>query len=699
MPLIGFLPAHPDYGRAHHMTRRTTIALTLAFALLAALSLTTVGAAPLGPVPAGAATATPLTNLAHLDWLGDTITPPAQADHTTYRLAEEPSLSVLWTYADLRADGTYKRLGGGLQPDGTYTQGAFNADDLSRAAVVYLRHWRLTGSTDSRRHAHGLLRALTYLQTAAGPNIGNVVLWMQPDGTLNPSATPVELPDPSDSDAAYWLARTIWALGEGYADFRTSDPAFAAFLRARLDLAIAAVDREVLDAYGTFHSIDGKQVPAWLIADGGDASSEAMLGLAAYVDAGGGAAARDTLRKLARGVAMLAGGDARSWPFGAVLPWAMSLSEWHAWGADMPSGLARAGQALGDPSLVKPAVADSAIFTPWLLTSGGPDNGRLPTRSDDSQIAYGADARVEGLFATADAAGRPGLRTLAGVAASWFFGANPAGVATYDPATGITFDGISADGVVNHNSGAESTIHGLLTMLALDAHPMVAPLARTATIRERVGTTTLQAEDATLTGGATAVAAGGTGESQYGGTGYAALANGGSAAFTLPAGLGRSVVLPVVNLQPGSTAVTTVRTGDGSQLGRVASGNIGAQGDSAAPGALLPVTLPKTLAAGESTLTATAASSGTDTAMLDAMMLEPAVSRFVLGSGDHATALLRSADTSATWATVAVPGHGKLAVEVYDSTGALRERSQPGSAGTLTVNVHVLAGGFTLVRR
>ena len=45
---------------------------------------------------------------------------------------------------------------------------------------------------------------------------------MQPDGTLNPSPTPVELPDPSDSGESYWLARTIWALGEGYAAFRDS---------------------------------------------------------------------------------------------------------------------------------------------------------------------------------------------------------------------------------------------------------------------------------------------------------------------------------------------------------------------------------------------------------------------------------------------------------------------------------------------
>ena len=62
--------------------------------------------------------------------------------------------------------------------------------------------------------------------------------------------------------------------------------------------------------------------------------------------------------------------------------------------------------------------------------------------------------------------------------ASWFFGANRAGQPMYDPATGVTFDGLEADGPINHNSGAESTIHGLLTMLALDAHPSVAAQAR-----------------------------------------------------------------------------------------------------------------------------------------------------------------------------------------------------------------------------
>ena len=61
-----------------------------------------------------AVAAAPLTNLAHLDFLLDEATPPADVDgHTTYRLAEEPTLVLPWTYADARPGGTFERVGGG----------------------------------------------------------------------------------------------------------------------------------------------------------------------------------------------------------------------------------------------------------------------------------------------------------------------------------------------------------------------------------------------------------------------------------------------------------------------------------------------------------------------------------------------------------------------------------------------------------
>ena len=213
-----------------------------------------MSAQPAASEPVHAAAPTGLTNLDHLDFLGDSVAPPAQPGHTTYRLGADPEIGTLWTYAEHEDDGSYRRVGGGAYDaeTDTYGQGAFNADDIARASVVYLRHWKQTGAASSRRAAFQMLRGLTYLQTASGPNAGNVVLWMQADGTLNRSAEPVELPDPSDSDAsAYWVARTVWALGEGYAAFKKKDPAFARFLARRLDLAVDALDRDVLDAYGT----------------------------------------------------------------------------------------------------------------------------------------------------------------------------------------------------------------------------------------------------------------------------------------------------------------------------------------------------------------------------------------------------------------------------------------------------------------
>ncbi len=515
-------------------------------ALLALLALVvTVGVVA---APAGAADPAPpvrLTNLAHLDFLGDRVAPPEQAGHTTWRIGQEPEIGVLWTYAEPQPDGSYRRLGGGTYDPATDTwgQGAFNADDMTRAAVAYLRHWRQFGDQASRDRAYQLLRGVTYLQTSSGPDAGNVVLWMQPDGTLNPSPTPTEEPDPSDSGPSYWLARTIWALGEGYAAFRAADPAFAGFLRERLELSLDALDRQVLDPrYGTYQTVDGLRLPAWLIVDGADASSEAVYGLAAYVRAGGSARARLDLRRLADGVARMPLGDVRDWPYGALLPWARSRSLWHAWGDQMAGSLAEAGRALGREDWVRVAVGETGRFTPHLLAQGGPENGWLPAPTDRVQIAYGADATLQNLLRTAAAARRPAFADLAGIAGAWYFGNNPAGVAMYDPATGRTFDGINPDRTVNRNSGAESTIHGLLSMLALDAHPAVAARARVAGRQAQVTWQLVEAEAGTLDGAAEVVtpASAWTGESAWSGGAYVRLGPGGRVSGTvdLPVGGG-----------------------------------------------------------------------------------------------------------------------------------------------------------------
>lgn len=646
----------------------------------------------------------PLTNLDHLDFLGDSVTPPSQDGHTTYRLATEPSLRVLWTYAEPDGAGGYRRLGGGTyHPDtNTYGQGAFNTDDLTRAAVVYIRHWRQFGDAQSRDAAYGLLRTVAYMQTVSDDaRRGNFVLWMQPDGTLNPSAEPTELPDPSDSGASYWLARAIWAFGEGYEAFRDADPDFAAFLRERLNLALDALDRQVLVHYGSHRLLDGAQVPAWLIVDGADASSEAIYGLSAYVRSQpGDARARGHLVRLADGLReMRLSADASTWPFGAILPWAGSRSVWHAWGDQTAGALATAGSVLGEQGFVATAISEVASFTPHVIAQGGADQGWLPAPAERAQIAYGADATLQNLLRAADASGLDGFNQLAAMQAAWYFGNNRSGVDMYDPATGRTFDGLEADGRVNRNSGAESTIHGLLSMMALDARPDVAAAATSRNGRvEHLSWTLFEAETGALRGKAQVVTppSAWTGESLWSGGQYVELRPGGRLTLTatLPEA-GRYRLLPVFDHQEAPPrSIASRHRFDNVPLGIVWHGGAGAPGVSPTSGYLDigNVGSDRVLAAGPVAIESAYVGDG-GPVRLDALLLQPEIERLLLAGDGGRQGLLRSWATERRTATVDAETDG-LTAYVYDADGRLVETVS--GSGSLMVRVEPY--GFTYLQ-
>ncbi|MBA2634371.1 MAG: hypothetical protein H0U86_15465, partial [Chloroflexi bacterium] len=660
---------------------RPSAALPALFAFSLLVGLASAGTARAAP--------TPLTNLDHLDFLGDMVVPPSQAGHTTYRLAEEPSLRVLWTYAepDVTQPSGYRRIGGGtFDPEtNTYGQGAYNTDDLTRAAVVYIRHWQQFGDDHSRDAAYGLLRTVAYMQTVSddpltpGDERGNFVLWMQPDGTLNHSADPPETPAPSDSGASYWLARAIWAFGEGYEAFLDADPAFAAFIQERLGLALDALERQVLVRYGSYRLLDGAQVPAWLIVDGADASSEAVYGLSAYVRASADARASRDLEQLADGLAqMRLSADASTWPFGAILPWAGSRSVWHGWGDQMAGALATAGSILGEQRFVDSAISEVASFTPHLLAQGGADQGWLPAPAERAQIAYGADATLQNLLRTADASGLDGFRQLAGIQAAWYFGNNRSGVQMYDPTTGRTFDGLEADGRVNRNSGAESTIHGLLSMLSLDARPEVAAAATSRNLRTgQLSWTLLEAEAGALRGKAVVVTppSAWTGESLWSGGGYVELRPGGR--VTLTATLleaGRYRLLPVFDRQEAPLrAIGTRHRFDNVPLGHLWHGGAGAPGVSPTSGYLDigNVGSKRVLAAGPIAVESAYVGDGRPV-RLDAVLLQPEIERLTLAGAGGTQGLLRSWATERRLATVEAGASG-LTAYVYDAGGRLVE--------------------------
>lgn len=273
------------------------------------------------------------------------------------------------------------------------------------------------------------------------------------------------------------------------------------------------------------------------------------------------------------------------------------------------------------------------------------------------QIAYGADARVRACYEVGRVAGREGITRLAGIAAGWFFGANRAGVPTYDSATGVTFDGVEADGRLNRNSGAESTIHGLLTMRVLDAAPALARLAPGLGAGDRRARRTHRDRGRSRHPGWQCEVESSdpawTGESLWSGKRVVG-GDGATTTWTLPASAGALLVQPVVALEHGSAASVRFTAGD-RRLGRVRFGDVGPQGDAASPLRLTPVALDGLASAGT---TVTATVQGAGSARLDALLVMPEIARLEASGSTGAVVLLTSKSERRRLRTVSLRAGG-----------------------------------------
>jgi hypothetical protein len=221
--------------------------------------------------------------------------------------------------------------------------------------------------------------------------------------------------------------------------------------------------------------VEGVTVPTWLpFGSGADAGAAAMLGLVPHVRRTGDAHARALVGRLGDGLMRMQVGDAGHFPHHAHLSW---RNTWHGWGNAQAYALLRAGELLERRDLTAGALKAIDGFYPILLDGGmiasfsmrgekAVEIARYP------QIAYGLSPMVLAAMEAHRITGEPRYREMARRLAGWFSGANDAGRAMYDPATGRVFDGITGRGAINANAGAESTVEGLLALRALDGRPL-----------------------------------------------------------------------------------------------------------------------------------------------------------------------------------------------------------------------------------
>ena len=376
-----------------------------------------------------------ILNLNHLDSLGEVVNYGGQ------------DLRIIHIYADAPS---YNWIGDD-------DEGEACVDDATRAAVVYLRHYELTGEEESAEKAKELLRFVMYMQTDEG--LFHNFVW---DNKLEKNTTHKN----SVADKLnWWAARAAWALGTGARVLADYDSTFANTCILSLDKLMPHVN-QVTSKYPTTKKVNGREMPTWLIEESAsDASSELLLGLTEAAKVSEANKYTDAIDKLSEGIAMLQYGNVSEAPYGAHISWE---GGWHGWGNSQTMALSQAGK-------LESVKIEADNFYPWLLVNGWLHSFELQdpnNRRSFEQIAYAVRAASVGLVRLYEATDNEDYAIMSGLMASWLNGNNVAKTKMYNSLHGYGYDGINSASGVNKNSGAESTIEANFTVLEVEQYAL-----------------------------------------------------------------------------------------------------------------------------------------------------------------------------------------------------------------------------------
>lgn len=415
--------------------------------------------------PAGddAAEQSIVLNTAHLESLQEVVTVKGQRCRIVHIYCEAPDYE--WVGDD--------------------DEGIACVDDVARAARFYLNEYDRHRRIEDLRVAVEMLEFVLVMQA----DNGEFYNFIWPDYTINTEHKN------SRATLGWWAARGFRSLALGRRVLDGYDDDFT----ERLDRACSLTIRRLHQMYLT-----APDSMAGLIAP--DVAAVWTLGLLEWREVHPSDDLDEFIAQIAGTIFAKWGSD--GWYPGTVHPaW---RNVWHAWGALMVQARLRAGQAFEQEEWLKRALQEAyglhryqvntrflSEFRIELL-----DRGNLVGFDDEQparilrsgeisqvdgvkefpQIAYGIGSLVACQRAAYDFLRESGREPLwgevedvavfAGLAASWLRGNNAAGRPMYDPETGRTWDGLISETEINYNSGAESTIEGLLMLQAIRGLPL-----------------------------------------------------------------------------------------------------------------------------------------------------------------------------------------------------------------------------------
>lgn len=341
-------------------------------------------------------------------------------------------------------------------------------DDVSRAALVYLRSAKIQTDTAAQNKLLNLIQFILQMQSANG-YFYNFLMAGNSINTTGPTSV---------NNANWWSWRALQTLTEAAPVIEKLNSPLFTKMNAAVDLLVSRIKTDLAGLPTNTKVVAGITVPEWLPGgSGADQSAVLLVGLVNYAMSNTDTVIISYITKLADGIALMQQGDATHFPYNAFLSFE---NTWHAYGNLQSYALMMAGNFLKNNQYNALALAEIDNFYSWQLQNGykvsfaisdSAGDYQILSESSYDQIAYDIEPMV---FAAAEAfkeTGQSKYSDMAGHLAAWFMRANDAGVQMYSPSNGICYDGLSQGGSVNMNSGAESTIEALLTMQKIETDP------------------------------------------------------------------------------------------------------------------------------------------------------------------------------------------------------------------------------------
>ncbi len=371
-----------------------------------------------------------LINTQHLDNLYEEVLMAGDTVAFVYIYAEHPS------YEPVVAPG----------------EGIACIDDVARAAIFYSRYYDFTKNDAHLTKAKRLIKFILKLQAENGLFYN----FIYDDFSINTTRhNSLPIPD-------WWTWRALWTLSEALFYIKDSNPDFSSQIRMSFEKAMKALN----DKNQNGHLI--KDLPA-------DQASVFLMALAEYNRCVDDNQYFDQIRELAKNIISKQKGNANEFPYYAFLSW---RNEWHGWGNAQAYALLKAGHLTGDHNMINAAQNEVKYFYPYVMQKNHFKRFVLLTDETDSkfepfeQIAYAVRPMVWAALELYKIDNDEEYAKIAGKLASWFLGKNVAQTALYNPKSGICYDGINSAKEINMNSGAESTIEALLTLLEIEKTPV-----------------------------------------------------------------------------------------------------------------------------------------------------------------------------------------------------------------------------------